>query len=473
MLGTGIAAAVGGLLGVASPGRAAQRVMALHLARGAPQPARNIIFMVSDGMSTGTLTLADTLHRKRHDRPCNWVSLFSRAGARRSITSTHCLGSLVTDSAAAASAWGTGRKYPSGSLNLAPGMGEREPILVTAARTGRSTGLVTTTRVTHATPAGFLVNVRNRDLNDEIADQMIDRLPEVLLGGGAKHFPQERLARAQGATVVRTADELREAAEVSGKLIGLFMSDHMSYAVERQPHEPDLMTLSRIALDRLDRNPDGFVLQIEGGRVDHAAHNNDAPSIVADQLEFDAAIGTVLNWIGERDDTLLVVTTDHGNANPGMTVYHGQSISGLDRLAEASHSFEWIESQCKQRQLWPERSAGATPTPIDSDRMDRILDVIRTATHIDLDDDEKRLLADVLVGRRVTPFGALNNFNGVLGGVLANHYGVSFISGNHTSDHVETTAIGPGSETLEPVTDNVDLHRLMLVALSQAASVRG
>lgn len=433
-------------------------------AGAAPARARNVIFMVSDGMSAGAFTLADTVRLRENGRRAHWTQLLGRTGARRSLTSTHSANSLVTDSAAAGSAWATGLKHPSGSLNVIGGA-TPEPILITAQKAGRSIGVVTTTRVTHATPASFLVNVADRGQHEPIARQMIERRADVILGGGAAHFPAALLAEAPDAVVVRSSAELRAVGARSGRLIGLFNDDHLSYVLDRDAEEPSLPAMARVALDRLDRNPDGFVLQIEAGRVDHAAHNNDAAALIADQLEFDDAVGDVLRWIGDRDDTLLIVTTDHGNANPGLTASGAAAERGLDAVRAARRSFDWI---AREASLPADLMAGRGDAGLAGDLVDRTVSAVRDASGVDLPADERDLLASFLRGARVSPFRGLHSFSGVLGGILANHYGIGFMSGGHTSDHVETTAIGPGSESLAPVTDNTDMHRLMLAALGVA-----
>lgn len=418
------------------------------------RPARNIIFMVSDGMSTGTLTLADDVHRARTGRPSNWVSLFSDPSTRRAMCRTHAADSLVTDSAAAASTWGIGRKVNNGAVNYTPEGEQPTPILVTAKANGLATGLVTTTRVTHATPAGFVANVPERGLEDGIAEQILARKVDVVLGGGAKHFPPELLEQHPEYALARTREHL-SAAPADGPLLGLFDDSHVPYVLGRPETVPTLPAMTRAALDRLART-DGFIVQIEGGRVDHAAHANDAGSLVAEQLEFDEALGVALGFVLGRSDTLLIVTTDHGNANPGLTLYGQAGNDGLAHLAGARYGFDWFWDNVNQRGGWndakpevpaliAEMTGGFELPEADLEWLDR-----RFA---------RRERADGFHPR-------WRDGNCVLGSVLANYYGVSFLSPNHTSDMVETTAIGPGAERLAPVIENTDLHGLLLASIA-------
>ncbi len=421
--------------------------------RGAePTRARNVIFMVSDGMSMGTLTLAHLASIRRHQKPSAWVSLWNRSGVRRATATTMSADSLVTDSAAGGSAWGSGVHINNGRINVAPDGRQLMPIQVRAAQAGKATGLVTTTKVTHATPASFIANAPLRDMEGLIAENIMDRRVDVTLGGGAKFFPDALLAKHADCKVVRNLDELNASASNPGRLLGLFAPSHVPFELDRKPGVPTLTQMTRVALDRLAKAPNGFVLQVEGGRVDHAAHNNDAPSLIAEQLAFDDAIAEVLRCVEGRDDTLLVLTTDHGNANPGLTLYGERSFTAFDRIAKATASSDAIADQLTAIKDKGERVAKAPG-------------IIQAATGIKLDATELRLLERSLGKERVAPFAELNDPIHVMNGLLANSFGVSFVSGNHTADMVEVTAMGPGSQNLRPLIDNIELHGLMVSAL--------
>ena len=426
-----------------------------------PQPrAKNVIFLVADGMSMGTLTLGDRMHRRRTGEPLRWTQLWTDPHARRAVQMTHSRNSMVTDSAAAGSAWGSGRKHDNGAINFdtpAAKAGksgfavEPEPMLVTARKQGKLTGLVTTTRVTHATPASFIANVPDRDMEDVIAEQIMERGVDVVLGGGAKHFPDELLAQHTDAAVVCTAAELDANTSTNGRLLGLFKREHMSFTCDRPDTEPTLAHMTRVALDRLSKGPNGFVMQIEGGRVDHAAHANDAVALVNDMIAFDEALGVALDFAADRDDTLIVTTTDHGNANPAMTVYKQASLTGFAALDAGKHSFEWVMEQM----------GGDVRS-----NLDRMAELLGEAAGVELSPDEIAWIARRLRdGERVDGFDARSVPVCVLGAVLANHFGVAFLSPNHTSDDVEMTAIGPGSELIPAVVDNTEMHGILLTAL--------
>lgn len=448
-LRVGAAALAGGSL-ASVPARAGVRTRA---ASQHPDHARNLVLMCSDGMSHGTLTLADTAIMRTAGERSAWVRLWSRRGVRRALQDTAAANSLVTDSAAAASAWSIGRRVNNGAISTTPDGAEPEPILVTARAHGKATGLVTTTRVTHATPAAFVANVPKRDMEDAIAEQIVARSVDVVLGGGQRHFPDQTLALSPRCTVVRTRDELDAAPPgLDGTLLGLFRSGHIDYVIERPEAQPPLEHMARAALARLGTAPEGFVLQIEGGRIDHAAHDNDAAALLAEQMEFDRTIQAVVDWVGDRDDTLVIVTSDHGNANPGMTLYGSAGDRGLDLMLTARRTLG--------RMLESATSAGRGPEMID-----RLAEQIARHRGIEVGARELRVLRAAVDGTHTHAFSPQNNWTSLLGGLLANFYGVSFVSPNHTSDHVELAAFGPGSQEIPPLVLNSDLHRIMVAAL--------
>lgn len=135
----------------------------------AARKARNVIVLVSDGMSSGTMSFADQFIRWRDGRASHWIDLYERGVVRRGLMETASLNSLVTDSAAAASSWGSGHRVENGAINVGPD-GETYPTICGLAReAGKSTGLVTTARLTHATPAGFAANMADRNEEARIA----------------------------------------------------------------------------------------------------------------------------------------------------------------------------------------------------------------------------------------------------------------------------------------------------------------
>ena len=434
--------------------------------------AKNVIFLVVDGMSSGTMALADLISKRQYGKTSHWVNLYeTRKDYHRGLMDVASLDSVVTDSAASAAAWGSGKRQNNGAVNMGPDGEVYHTILEIFRDAGKSTGLVTSTRLTHATPAGFGANVPSRSLEDDIAKQYYEREYDVLMGGGDRHFRPDRRRdgtdlydgfQKKGYTVVKTKSELARATRNS-KMLGVFYDSHLPYMTdyntlsEIQRDVPTLAEMSSAALERLSRNDKGFILQIEGGRVDHAAHGNDAASLIYDQIAFDDAIGVVLDFIENRDDTLVILTTDHGNANPGlngMGSRYTDSPMTLDRIQDFRHSFEWMYGEIDFH--WSDESVRENVTE------KRVRDVVEYATKLQISDLESSMIYDAFRGRFPVAYRDRRSPGAVLSGVLANYTGIYFIGTVHTADYVELCALGPGSEQLSNFTRNTDLFDLMV-----------
>jgi alkaline phosphatase len=461
LLGAGLGVGVGAGLGLAGPAhaRSAPAVRTSRSARAGQ--AKNVIFMVVDGMSTSTLSLGEMYARANLGRSMRWCGLWGKPGVRRASMTTYAADGWVTDSAAAGSAWGIGEHINNDAVNWTPDGRTPAPLFVRARADGRGTGLVTTTRVTHATPASFINNVPKRSLENEIARQQLERGADLILGGGARHFPDELLAEHKDWTLVRTRDELLKAPAGADKLLGLFAKSHVDFDLDRRAkdeakRDPSLAEMTDVALRRLEKKDRGFVVQIEGGRVDHGAHSNDLPAMLFDLLAFDDAIETVLRWLDGRDDTLLIITTDHGNANPALTVYGKPGAELFSRIPRFTRTLDWAISKVD------EDFKGAPP----AERVRALLGFTERAIGGELRPEDRDWVMRAASGQRVNGFDLNNSVPLALGAVVANMFGVAFLSPNHTADLVEVTALGPGSERLKPLIDNIELHTLVTSALA-------
>lgn len=440
---------------------------AADVAKPATGKAKNVIFLVSDGMSTGTLTMADLLIRQNHGRASHWMDLYHSGRAKRSLMDMASLNSVVTDSAAAASSWGCGRRLVNGSINVGPDGTEHTPLIPLFRNAGKATGLVTTTRLTHATPAGFIANVRSRAMEDEIATQMHERGADVFLGGGMRHFSAEMRRDGQdlfgkfaasGYHTVRTKAELAAVPADGKPLIGLFRDQHLPYTVDHRHIEgyqrevPSLAELTDTALNRLAAKPNGFLLQVEGGRVDHAAHGNCAAGLVFDQLAFDEAVGVAVAFAADRDDTLVIVTSDHGNANPGLNGEggnYGGSLGNLMKLNQVTRSNEWIRDE------WGRNRPASVA---------ELREQFAAWTGFDVKMEHAEILAEALLGTNRAIYYKMGTGSGVMGQIIASFTGINFIGDAHTADYVELAAFGPGSEGVGGFVKNTDLFTLILEA---------
>jgi alkaline phosphatase len=431
--------------------------------------ARNVIFLAVDGMSTGVPSMAEPFSHLVRGVGTHWMTLAGERDVARGLLRTEPLEEMVTDSAAAATAWATGSRVRNGSINVLPDGTELTPLGVLAKDTGRALGLVSTATVTHATPAAFGAVSASRADEFAIAPQYQD-VADVVLGGGHPFFAAETRPdgrdvyaeyRAAGYTVCRTAAELA-AAPSSGKLLGIFSDSHLPYHIDViNGHvlggaPPRLADMARAALERLAPSENGFLLQIEGARVDHAAHANDPAAMLWEQLEFDDCIGEVVEFARRDGDTLVVITTDHAVGNPGlmgMGAAYADSPASFESLASIRASFErMLEKFVEQA-----RTAPLSWRPNAS-----LIDLFRADAGIELSAAEASVVVGSLMGRPVPSLGVGHgSVLAALGQFVSNTTGVGWTGTTHTSDIVLLLAVGPGREALEGLLHHEDLHRVL------------
>lgn len=445
---------------------------AAEAARGEPGRARNVIFLVSDGMSLGTLAMAERHRRRQEGRSTNWLGQYGRPDLHRALMDTCSASSPVTDSAAASSAWGCGHKVKNGSINYTPDGRARTPILRLAKAAGKGTGLVTTATITHATPAGFAAQVESRVDEAVIAGQYLEVGVEVLLGGGTKFFdPAKREDRRDlfadygraGYHVVRDAAALR-AADAGGRLLGTFAESYLPFSLDHRADPglsaqvPTLAEMARVALARLARHERGFVLQIEGARVDHGAHANDIGALLFDQLAFDEAVGVALEFAAGREDTLVILTSDHGNANPGLNGAGGSFTSRGGSYGDTQDCFDRVAA-FRQTNVWTLAGLGPDSTAA------QVRDRVHLATALDWEPDEIEMLRQALKLEHREGYRVRNAPLIAYGQILANYTSVGWTGTQHTTDFTELAAFGPGSEGIAGLIQNNTLFGVMTRAL--------
>lgn len=341
-----------------------------------PEGKRNLIFMVSDGMGPTSLSL--TRGFRQHTEQLPWDDTLVIDQHLIGQSRTRSSSSLVTDSAAGATAFSCGHKSYNGAISVLPGFEPCGSVMEAAKRMGYTTGLVVTTRITDATPAVFASHVRRREMEDDIAMQMIGethplgRVVDLMFGGGRCHFlpnSTDHSCRADDTDVVKLAknggwnyinsrddfDSLGTSVELP--MLGLFAEGDVPYEIDRRYQDktyPSLKEMAKTSLDALSAatsdNDQGFFIMIEGSRIDHAGHANDPAAQVHEVLAYDAAMTAVLEFI-ERSDvpTLMVSTSDHETGGLAAarqlheTYPHYLWYPGV--LANASHSSSWAASQ--------------------------------------------------------------------------------------------------------------------------------
>lgn len=291
-------------------------------------PSQSVILFVGDGMGPEIVSIAKIYSEEFLGAGLNMVELANMGTA--GYMTTHSLDRLVTDSAASGTAMATGYKTNNGVIGMSSGGEILKNLFEDALESGRSVGAVTTTSVTDATPASFLAHAASRSHHFDIAEQIVEGDAAVVMGGGFRFFlPPEQgkrwdgkdlteVARDRGFDVAFTRADLM--ASDADRVLGLFASDVMPYERTRDAERiPSLADMTAKALEILAEDPDGFLLVVEGGRIDHAEHEQRIGDALADLLAFDAAIGWAMEYQTGHESLTIVICADHDCGGPAIT----------------------------------------------------------------------------------------------------------------------------------------------------------
>ncbi|PHS47450.1 MAG: alkaline phosphatase [Marinobacter sp.] len=261
--------------------------------------------MIGDGMgltqiTAGWIAKKDALNLER----CEFIGLMK----------TNSSDNLITDSAAGATAFSTGKKTYNGAIGVDPDTISQPTILEIAEKNGIATGLVATASITHATPASFIAHQPSRALDEAIATDFLKTDIDVFIGGGKKFFETrtdgENLLDKLKENGYKIADGSEEIASVkTGKLAG-FIADEQP-AKFSEGRGAILTTASLKAIELLNQHDKGFFLMIEGSQIDWGGHANDSKWIIDEMIDFDNAVGKVLDFAEKNGNTLVIITADH------------------------------------------------------------------------------------------------------------------------------------------------------------------
>lgn len=414
----------------------------------------NVIMMVMDGTSAGATSLA------RWYKGENLAMDEIVTGAVR----THSAESAITDSAPAATALATGHKSNDKVIGLlpevvnTPGVEAVDPedafkpvanVLEGAKLLGKATGIISTSEIQHATPAGFSSHAVHRSNYQDIAEQQVYQEIDVVLGGGKESLlpGQSGNSRVDGENLVQvlddkgydfveTRDELLNSN--SDKIWGAFATSAMAYDFDRKAtnnDEPSLAEMTKKGIDTLSKNEEGFFLFVEGSKVDWAAHANDTIGIISDVLAFDDAVHEALEFAKKDGNTMVIVVSDHGNS--GITMGNLNTNSNypeipvsdyIDPLKKATMTLEGALNQ-----LNPDRS-----------NMKEVAELYGL---------------DNLTDEEINDLKSSDSLSADMVNMLADRANIGFSTGGHTGEDVFLYAYGPSKPV--GLVDNTDLAKAM------------
>jgi alkaline phosphatase len=425
--------------------------------------AKGVILLIGDGMGINQVKSAGIYAQRILGKDLA-INTIETSG----LTTTHAANSKVTDSAAAATALYSGYKTNTGLLNILPDGTKVFNVAAAAKKAGLSVGVVSTTRLTDATPAAIYASSARRDCEDYIAGQLPEFSPDVVFGGGGAYFiPSSQkgskrndqndiieLMKGRGYGFVENNSELKAVnSEIAYKLFGLFSTGNMAYILDREGHktlsdQPSLADMTRKALSIVGRNPKGFFIMIEGGRIDHACHYNDIKNMITETLDFDAAVGVTLSYQKTHPDVLVIVTADHETG--GLTQREGTEFT-IDPvpIEPIKRSLAFIENKIKTA----------------PDRQDTIL----KSAGLNLTEEEAELLRNNQTkaiedkpsgnGDKANLKFARSATLDALSMITSQRAKVDWTSFGHTEQPVMTRAVGPGEKLFSGSYDNTDIAK--------------
>lgn len=283
---------------------------------------KNIILLIGDGMGVDHVFSG---------LAANGGHLFLQNFKFLGYSMTQSADNFITDSAAGGTALSTGVRTFNGAIGVDMNSKPLKTILEAAEEKGLATGLVSTSAITHATPASFIAHQGSRGSYEAIAADFLKTDVDVLIGGGYKHFAErqdkqnlvEQLKK-NGYQVLQNMSEIEKVN--SGKLVGLTAPEHNGRVAERGDMLPKA---TKTAINILKNNKKGFFLMVEGSQIDWGAHQKNTTYVVEEMLDFDKAIGQALDFAAVNRETLVIVTADHETG--GLSITGGSMYSGMVR----------------------------------------------------------------------------------------------------------------------------------------------
>jgi len=280
-----------------------------------PEKPLNVILMIGDGMGIPQVSSAFYFGEETPN-----FERFEEIGLHKSYSTSH----LITDSAAGATAFSTGQKTYKRAIGVSKDTIPQETILEKLKNEGYQTGLISLTSITHATPASFYAHVKDRDMHEEIAEQLATADVDFLAGGGRKFFSN----RSDGKNLFNTLkehnynlDTLKLGSSKPG-MRNAFIIEDEGLPSKINGRGDFLKEASLEALDYFGKAEKPFFLMIEGSYIDWGGHDMNPEMMISEVADFDKTLGAVLDYVESHPNTLLVVTADHETGGASIGKYY-------------------------------------------------------------------------------------------------------------------------------------------------------
>lgn len=439
------------------------------------KPVKNVILMISDGTSLPTISLARWYQRYQHPE---LTHLHLDPYLCGSIL-TYCSNAPIGDSAPTTSCYMTGMPSIAGFVATYPyTAGEADIVPVDSTRAYRPmmtlmeatriyqkkrTGIVVTSHLTDATPSDCLAHSYQRGKSDWIMPQIVHSAADVIMGGRTTLMkPEFKAYLEQSGYGVFLDDKKGMEAHKGHKIVSIFGEGSVPYDIDRDPQKtPSLAEMTANAIARLD-NENGFLLMVEGSKVDWAAHANDPVGAATDFLAFDRAIGVALDFAKKDGNTVVVVTSDHGNSGLSIgrydlakyaTVPASKLFGPLVRIKKTSVGLAELLQQVPFSDA-PRLIKEQTGIELDKEELEALKNVKNYAASPMAEKDKKI----------TSKWGEIytNTLEGYLASLFRRHTYIGFTTHGHTGEEVFLAVYAP-AQTPRMVghNTNIELHHYL------------
>lgn len=412
---------------------------------------KNVIFLIGDGMGVSYTSAYRYMYDTDNSKFVG-KSAFDQYLVGQQMTYPEDPKQNVTDSASAATAMSAGIKTYNNAIAVDNDGSDVKTVLEAAKEKGKSTGLVATSEITHATPASFgSHDVSRRNMN-AIADDYFNDLingqhkVDVLLGGGLSNFVRsdrnltEEFKKA-GYSYVTNKSELLS--DKNTQVLGLFATGGLPKMIDRPAETPSLEDMTKSAIDRLNKDKDGFFLMIEGSQIDWAGHDNDIVGAMSEMTDFEKAFKAAIEFAKKDKHTLVVATADHSTG--------GYSIG-------ANGVYNWFGEPLKAAKRTPDfMAAEIVAGKAVRDTLTTYIDQSKLA----LTEAEFASVETAAATKNVT------TIDNAIEKIFDNRSYTGWTTGGHTGEDVPVYAYGPSSYLFAGQIDNTDIAKVIFDQLEK------
>ncbi len=413
---------------------------------------KNVIFLIGDGMG---VSYTSAYRYLKDDPSTKFVerSELDKYLVGQQMTYPEDPEQNVTDSASAATAMSAGIKTYNNAIAVDNDGSEVKTVLESAKEQGKATGLVATSEITHATPASFGAHDVSRKNMNAIADDYYDELingdhkVDVLLGGGTDLFVRNdrnltEEFKKDGFSYVTDREQLL--ADDNEQVLGLFAERGLPKMIDRTEDIPSLEEMTTSAIERLNKDKDGFFLMVEGSQIDWAGHDNDIVSAMSDMEDFEKAFQAAIEFAKKDKHTLVVATADHSTG--------GYSI-GSDGI------YNWFAEPIKAAKRTPDFMAEKIANGAS------VEDTLKQYIDLDLTAEEIQSVKKAAETKKVT------DIDNAIEEIFNERSHTGWTTGGHTGEDVPVYAFGPSSERFAGQIENTDQAKLIFELLKTNVKV--